>query len=83
MGKLLLVGCGKMGGAMLDGWLARGLRAADIVVAEPVEAIRPRHAGVRVVSSSVEMAETPEIVVLAVKPVCSASRAAKPNRPSP
>ena len=68
MGKLLLVGCGKMGGAMLDGWLARGLVAADIVVAEPVEAIRPRHAGVRVVSSSTEMAETPEIVVLAVKP---------------
>ena len=24
MGKLLLVGCGKMGGAMLEGWLARG-----------------------------------------------------------
>ncbi len=36
MGKLLLVGCGKMGGAMLDGWLARGLAAADVVVAEPV-----------------------------------------------
>ena len=68
MGKLLLIGCGKMGGAMLDGWLARGLPAADIVVAEPVEAIRPRHAGVRVVSSSAEVEETPEIVVLAVKP---------------
>ena len=68
MGKLLLVGCGKMGGAMLDGWLARGLVASDIVVAEPVEAIRPRHAGVRVVSSSVEVTESPEIVVLAVKP---------------
>ncbi len=25
MGDLLLVGCGKMGGAMLEGWLARGL----------------------------------------------------------
>src|SRR6478736_761836 len=36
MGKLLLVGCGKMGGAMLDGWLARGLAAADVIVAEPV-----------------------------------------------
>ncbi len=39
MGKLLLVGCGKMGGAMLDGWLARGLVASDIVVAEPVEGV--------------------------------------------
>lgn len=53
---------------MLDGWLARGLPASDIVVAEPVEAIRPRHAGIRVVSSSAEMTETPDIVVLAVKP---------------
>ncbi|MDP3243252.1 MAG: NAD(P)-binding domain-containing protein, partial [Reyranella sp.] len=68
MGKLLLVGCGKMGGAMLDGWLARGLAAADVVVAEPVEAIRPKQAGLRVVSSSSEIGETPEIVVLAVKP---------------
>lgn len=68
MGKLLLVGCGKMGGAMLDGWLQRGLAASDIVVAEPVEAIRPRHAGLRVVASSTEVAGTPEIVILAVKP---------------
>jgi pyrroline-5-carboxylate reductase len=68
MGKLLLVGCGKMGGAMLDGWLARGLEASDVAVAEPVEAIRPKQAGLRVVSSSSEISETPEIIVLAVKP---------------
>ena len=68
MGKLLLVGCGKMGGAMLDGWLARGLKASDVAVAEPVEAIRPKRAGLRVVSSPSEIGETPEIVVLAVKP---------------
>lgn len=68
MGKLLLVGCGKMGGAMLDGWLARGLKASDVAVAEPVEAIRPKQAGLRVVSSSGEISETPEIIVLAVKP---------------
>jgi pyrroline-5-carboxylate reductase len=68
MGKLLLVGCGKMGGAMLDGWLTRGLKAADVAVAEPVEAIRPKQAGLRIVSSSSEISETPEIVVLAVKP---------------
>ena len=66
MGKLLLVGCGKMGGAMLDGWLSRGLAAADVLVAEPVEALRPKK--VRGVASSAELKETPEIVVLAVKP---------------
>ena len=68
MGKLLLVGCGKMGGAMLEGWLARGLAASDAIVAEPVEALRPRKEGLRAVSSSSEIRETPEIVVLAVKP---------------
>jgi pyrroline-5-carboxylate reductase len=68
MGKLLLVGCGKMGGAMLEGWLARGLAASDAIVAEPVEAIRPRKPGLRVVASTSELDERPEIVVLAVKP---------------
>lgn len=68
MGKLLLVGCGKMGGAMLDGWLARGLKPSDVVAAEPAEAIRPKKPGLRAVASSSEVSETPEIVVLAVKP---------------
>jgi pyrroline-5-carboxylate reductase len=67
-GKLLLVGCGKMGGAMLEGWLARGLAASDAIVAEPVEALRPRKDGLLCVASSSEIRETPEIVVLAVKP---------------
>lgn len=68
MGKLLLVGCGKMGGAMLDGWLSRGLAAADVLVAEPVEALRPNKPGLRAVGSTSELSATPEIVVLAVKP---------------
>src|SRR5438477_2987207 len=68
MGKLLLVGCGKMGGAMLDGWLSRGLAAADVLVAEPVEALRPKKAELRAVGSTSDIGETPEIVVLAVKP---------------
>src|SRR6266478_10172872 len=68
MGKLLLVGCGKMGGAMLDGWLSRGLAPSDILVAEPVEAMRPKKPGLRVVGLTSEVGETPEIVVLAVKP---------------
>lgn len=68
MGKLLLVGCGKMGGAMLDGWLARGLPPSDVIVAEPAEAQRPRKPGLRTVASTSEVRETPEVVVLAVKP---------------
>ncbi len=34
-GPLLLVGAGKMGTAMLDGWLARGLDPKKVVVIEP------------------------------------------------
>jgi pyrroline-5-carboxylate reductase len=34
-GPLLLLGAGKMGQAMLNGWLARGLRANKLVVLEP------------------------------------------------
>jgi pyrroline-5-carboxylate reductase len=34
-GPLLLVGAGKMGSAMLDGWLARGLSPRKLIVIEP------------------------------------------------
>jgi pyrroline-5-carboxylate reductase len=34
-GTLVLVGAGKMGGAMLDGWLASGLKPKQITVIEP------------------------------------------------
>ncbi|MCA0302356.1 MAG: pyrroline-5-carboxylate reductase [Proteobacteria bacterium] len=68
MTKLLLVGCGKMGGAMLEGWLAQGVPPADIVVAEPAEALRPKTPGIRSVATSADVRETPQVVVLAVKP---------------
>jgi pyrroline-5-carboxylate reductase len=35
IGSLLLVGAGKMGSAMLDGWIARGLNPKKLVVIEP------------------------------------------------
>ena len=34
-GSLLLAGAGKMGSAMLDGWIARGLHPKKVVVIEP------------------------------------------------
>src|SRR5690242_17456931 len=34
-GTVVLVGAGKMGGAMLDAWLALGLSTASVVVIEP------------------------------------------------
>src|SRR5260370_33060272 len=34
-GPIVLAGAGKMGGAMLTGWLARGLDAKQVAVLEP------------------------------------------------
>jgi pyrroline-5-carboxylate reductase len=39
-GPLVLVGCGKMGGALLRGWLAHGLAATDVLVVEPDAGMR-------------------------------------------
>ena len=33
--KLLLVGCGKMGSALLTGWLGRDIDDTDVIVVEP------------------------------------------------
>ena len=66
---LLLVGGGKMGGAMLAGWVEQGL--ADCVVADPGEAARALSGhGVRVVPGldAVPAGFTPGCVVVAVKP---------------
>ena len=41
-GPLVLVGCGKMGGALLHGWLRRGLAVTDAFVVEPDAGIRER-----------------------------------------
>ena len=34
-GPLLLVGCGKMGGALLEGWLSQGVGPTDVWIVEP------------------------------------------------
>ena len=66
---VLLVGCGRMGGAMLEGWMARGMERTDIVVVEPdpsrARAARERH-GVNVADVPPDV--RPATVVLAVKP---------------
>lgn len=39
-GRLLLVGCGNMAGAMLDRWLAAGLDPAQVAIVDPLAAPR-------------------------------------------
>ena len=69
-GRLLLVGCGKMGGALLDGWLAQGIAAADIVVVEPNGVAPSGNPGLIWVNeyAAIPAGFAPDIVVLAVKP---------------
>ncbi|MDR7033090.1 pyrroline-5-carboxylate reductase [Mesorhizobium sp. BE184] len=71
--RLVLAGCGNMGYAMLGGWLKSGkLKATDVLVVEPNEALRRRaeDLGCPTVSEAGAIAAgaSPEIVVLAVKP---------------
>jgi pyrroline-5-carboxylate reductase len=66
---VLLIGCGKMGGALLNGWLEAGLSRA--VVVEPyAEAAKPFASRVEVVGSveAVPSGFVPDAVVLATKP---------------
>ncbi len=70
--RLLLVGCGKMGGAMLRGWLARGMKAASIVVVEPAAEAYGDLADHGITQATTPGAIpadfAPDVVVLAIKP---------------
>ena len=71
-GPLLLVGCGKMGGALLRGWLSRGIAGKDVFVVDPaprdLEDVQAR--GVTIVAAVGQLPPTlqPGIILLAIKP---------------
>jgi pyrroline-5-carboxylate reductase len=71
-GPVLLVGCGKMGGAMLGGWLDRGLDPKDVHIVEPYaeNAAAAGKLGVNVYDTPQGLPGdlSPKIVILAVKP---------------
>jgi len=62
---LVLMGCGKMGSAMLEGWLAGGLPARSVWVIDPNPSDWLRSTGVQIGG---ELPEHPAIVLIAVKP---------------
>ncbi|MDX2257300.1 MAG: pyrroline-5-carboxylate reductase [Hyphomicrobiaceae bacterium] len=71
-GPLVLVGCGKMGGAMLAGWLARGLDPRLIRVQEPapppeIAALLSKH-GIAAEAAVTSLPAPPAVFVVAVKP---------------
>ena len=67
---LLLLGCGKMGGAMLAGWLEQGLDPASVVVEPNAAAVAPFAGRVRHVASTAEIPAgfVPAAAILATKP---------------
>ena len=69
--SLILVGAGKMGGAMLEGWLALGLDPRGVVVIDPhaspaLTALCEKH-GARLNPPAAGLV-APEVLVLAIKP---------------
>jgi pyrroline-5-carboxylate reductase len=73
-GTLVLVGAGKMGGAMLEGWLALGLDPAKVAILEPqpadeIAALKDR--GVRINPAPASITDA-AVIILAVKPQIAA-----------
>jgi pyrroline-5-carboxylate reductase len=62
---LILLGCGKMGSAMLQGWLDRGLPPSSVHVIDPAPSDWVQRTGVHINS---KLPEHPAIVLIAVKP---------------
>jgi pyrroline-5-carboxylate reductase len=67
-GRLTLVGAGKMGSAMLDGWLSRGLDPKAVTVLDPQPSARVRAVEKRGLALNKSGRDKPDVVVVAVKP---------------
>ena len=69
---ILLVGCGKMGGALLRGWLERDVDPVGVYVVDPAEESRSLagELGVRYAESAnaLPLDISPRVVVFAIKP---------------
>ena len=62
---LVMLGCGKMGSAMLEGWLNRGLAPSSVHVIDPHPSDWLRAQGVAI---NAELPADPAVLMIAVKP---------------
>jgi pyrroline-5-carboxylate reductase len=67
-GSIALAGAGKMGGAMLTGWLAGGLDPKQVVVIEPTPSAEITALAARGIRLNAKDVGTVETLVVAVKP---------------
>jgi pyrroline-5-carboxylate reductase len=78
-GTLLLVGCGKMGSALLEGWFKRGLNPVDVIIVEPLGrasiSVCEKHRALTVLAKAQDIPRDfrPDVVIFAVKPQVAAS----------
>src|SRR3954470_2030987 len=91
-GTILLVGCGRMGGALLEGWFKCGLNPVDAIIVEPAgrDSIQPcaKHRALTCLRDVGEVPRdfVPDVVLFAVKPqvadsVVASYRSFAANRP--
>lgn len=62
---MVLLGCGKMGSAMLQGWLGQGLPPSAVTILDPNPSDWVKSTGVRI---NTYLPENPVICIIAVKP---------------
>ncbi|MEQ1651393.1 MAG: pyrroline-5-carboxylate reductase [Hyphomicrobium sp.] len=71
-GPVVLAGAGKMGAALLQGWLTQGLPASAVIIQDPVlsaeAAELARRHGIRAEASIARLDTPPAVIVAAVKP---------------
>lgn len=74
-GGVTLLGCGKMGGAMLEGWLAAGLPASAVTVLDPHPNARLKALADEGLSLNPEVPRPCAVCILSVKPQMMAEAA--------
>ena len=67
-GGLVLVGCGKMGSAMLEGWLAKDVQPSDVWILEPHPTDRLKALQAKGLHLNAGLPAAPALCMLAVKP---------------
>lgn len=65
---LVLLGCGKMGTAMLEGWLVSGVKPASVTIIDPYPSDRLVALQADGLRLNVDLPASPAICILAVKP---------------